>query len=106
MKPKAYYQDRTVELDDGLTGEDSRGIQAITQDHPQVGREVVTKADYYVRDTEGRWRGVDIFGLFDVLMDDPNYAFGRTLSGEEYSRVMRAAYAEGKNGYTPKERKA
>lgn len=101
---KAYYVGRKADADDGLTGEDSRGVQAIVQDHDGVGREIVTSADYYVRDGDG-WRGVDINGLFDYLLDHPDVAFGRTVSQEEYNAVMREVSAD-KHGYTPHERKA
>lgn len=103
MKTIAYYQHDKADASDGLTGEKSRGVQAIVQDHPQVGREIVTGGDYYIR-REGRWYPVDVNGLFDWLLDCPDVAFGRMISGEEYDKVMTNLNKD-KHGWTAKERK-
>ena len=102
----AYYQG-CVKLDaeEGLIGKPSRGVQAIAQDHPQIGREIVTGGDYFIRRTDGRWYAVDINGLFDYLLDCPDVAFGRMISGEEYSRVMTHVNKERPKGRPALERK-
>jgi len=103
-RPTAYYQDRTGPAD-ALTGDDARGVQVIAQDHPQVGRELVTGGDYYIRRDDGLWYAVDINGLFDWLLDCPDVAFGRMIRGDEYGRIMAEAQRD-KQGYTARERKA
>ena len=100
----AYYQDGTASAEDGLTGENSRGVQAIVQDHPQTGREIVTGGDYFIH-RDGRWYAVDNNGLFDYLLDCPDVAFGRMISGEEYSRVMTQVNLERPKGRPAMERK-
>jgi len=83
---------------------EARGVQAIVQDHPEVGSELVTAADYYVRDADGAWRGVDIFGLFDYLLDSGVVLFGRTISRNDYQSIMREALKT-KETWLPVERK-
>lgn len=96
---KIFYSDGTVS--DSVT--EARGVQAIVQNHEEVGAEVVSTSDYYVLDG-GRWRGVDIFGLFDFLLDSGIVLFGRTIRREEYQAVMREAKAV-KETWLPRERK-
>lgn len=79
----------------------ARGIQAIVQDHPQVGVEVTTQADFYVL-RKGRWYGVDWFGLFDYLLDSGIVIFGRTVSKDEYKAIMDQVNEE-KHGWTARE---
>jgi hypothetical protein len=86
----------------GPTGELARGVQAIVQDHPEVGVEIVTSCDYYVYE-DGRWRGVDIFGLFDYLLDSGLVLFGRTIKRKEYYQVMQQVQQD-KAGWLPRER--
>jgi len=101
----AYYQDGIkLSAEEGLVGEPSRGVQAIVQDHPQVGREIITGGDYFIRKGD-RWIAVDINGLFDFFMDHPDVAFGRMISGEEYSKVMAIVNLERPKGRTAMERK-
>lgn len=99
-----YYVDGQVTAPGGLVGENSRGVQAIVQDHPQVGREIVTGGDYYIRSPDGRWYPVDINGLFQWLLDCPDVAMGQMCSHEEYSAIMAKVNAD-KSGYTARERK-
>jgi len=82
---------------------ESRGVIAIVQPHTEVGAEIVAGKDYYVREDD-RWKGVDIFGLFDFLMDSGLVLFGRAIRDEEYYKVMAKAL-EAKNGWLPRERK-
>jgi hypothetical protein len=55
-----------------------------------VGSEIVTASDYYVLEN-GKWRGVDIFGLFDYLLDSGLVLFGRTIARDEYQKIVREA---------------
>lgn len=100
--PVAYYPDRTADAH-ALTGEDARGVMAIVQDHPQVGREIVTGGDYYIK-RDGQWFATDINGLFDWLLDCPDVAFGRMVSSEDYNRIMTEVNTD-KQGWTARERK-
>lgn len=85
----------------GPTGSLARGVQVIIQDHPEVGVELVTGSDYYVLRGE-RWHGVDIFGLFDFLLDSGIVLFGRTISRDEYADIFRQVAAD-KAGWLPQE---
>ncbi len=80
-----------------------RDVQVIIQDDPRVGAHLVTSGDYYVW-RGGKWIPVDIFGLFDFLMDTGLVLFGRTISNAEYMAIYQRAKAE-KNGWLPRERK-
>jgi len=100
-KAQIFYSDGSVKsFEPGVL---ARGVQAIVQDHPEVGAEIVTSYDYYVLDN-GHWRGVDIFGLFDFLLDSGIVLFGRTVTSEEYYEIMKQVSAV-KNGWLPKERR-
>ncbi len=65
--------------------------------------ELVTGADYYVREVD-KWRGVDIFGLFDYLIESGLVIFGRTITQAEYNAAMAHAMKD-KAGWLPRERK-
>jgi hypothetical protein len=97
---RIYYGDGSKADDDPRQ---SRGVQAIVQDHPEVGSEIVCSADYYVLEG-GQWRGVDVFGLFDFLMDTGIVLFGRTIGREEYQAIIREAL-QAKSTWLPDERK-
>lgn len=106
---KIYYDNKKTFSSASGGNPPSRGVQAITQRDHQVNFEIVSGADYYVkefRDGTIKWRGVDIFGLFDYLMDSGSVLFGKTISGEEYGEIMtRAREDEKKSGWLPFERK-
>jgi len=99
-----YTPDNWIETEGAeLHGEKARGVQVILQPHPEVVVELVTSSDYYVL-RDGRWWGVDIFGLFDFLLDSGLVLFGRTITRDEYAEVMRQAMAH-KAGWLPRERR-
>jgi hypothetical protein len=81
----------------------ARGVQAIVQDDKDVGVELVTASDYYIFEN-GKWRGVDIFGLFDFLLDTNIVLFGRTIKKQEYEKVIHEAMKT-KETWLPGERK-
>ena len=101
---RIYYAHDVVWQGDGQPP--ARGVQAIVQPHGDVGAEIVTGNDYYVLDDTGRWRAVDIFGLFDFLIESGLVLFGRTIDGDDYSMVVKEAREDmGKLGWLPRERK-
>ena len=87
MRCKVFY-------DDGGIHEGPKppptGVQVIVMPNPEGGIMTATKSDYYVL-REDRWYGVDIFGLFDYLMDSGLVLFGRTMPGKEFKRILEQA---------------
>jgi hypothetical protein len=61
-------------------------IQIIIQFSEDGERDRQSGSDYYVR-RDGRWQGVDIFGLFDYLMSESRVKFGRYLSNRAFRRI-------------------
>lgn len=68
----------------------ARDVQVILQYDSRVGPYFQTGADYYVF-RDGRWLGVDIFGLFDFLLDSGLVLFGRTINNQEYQAIYQRA---------------
>lgn len=103
---KIYYEDEVFSSDDGDKKDaPARGVQAIIQDSKEVGVHVVTGGDYYIwREKSQRWVSVDIFGLFDFLIETGLVKFGRTISRDEYLEIMKEVM-EDKAGWLPSERK-
>ena len=97
---QVFYGDGSVV--EFAPGVPTRNVQAILQPHLDVGAEIVTGGDYYVFE-DGHWRAVDIFGLFDFLMDTGLVLFGRTINSEEYYKIMKYA-SDVKNGWLCYER--
>lgn len=67
--------DWKIYLDDGSTFGDEDGtpldapgwgVQVIAQADPQVGRRLISQADYYIF-IDGNWVGLDDVGLIDYL---------------------------------------
>ncbi|MHA2254236.1 MAG: hypothetical protein ACXAD7_28065 [Candidatus Kariarchaeaceae archaeon] len=102
----AYYFDgRMVDATNGLLGENARGIQAILQYNRYVETETVTGADYYIQDPRGIWVGMDIFGLFCFLLDNPQTAMGTMMpSTDEYNAIMNMLRGH-KNGWLAREKR-
>lgn len=88
MKPQIYYSDGCVKSNEPLP---ARDVQVIVQPHPDVGIELVTGADYYIKLDDGTWRGVDIFGLFDYLIESGDVLFGRMMKTKEYQILLNQA---------------
>jgi hypothetical protein len=84
---RIYYGDGTVS--EYGPGSPVRNVQVILQPHPDLGWHTQTGYDYYVR-RDGVWVGVDIFGLFDWLLDQ-GVLFGRTLTGRQYKDILNRA---------------
>lgn len=100
MKYRIYYGDNT-ETEDEILG--ARDVQIILQVDPGRGPYFQSGSDYYVW-REDHWRGVDIFGLFDYLMDSGLVLFGRTIKNEEYQAIYQKAKGD-KAQFLPGERK-
>ena len=100
MKYRIYYGD-------GGDSEDfvnsSRDVQVILQVDPERGPYFQSGNDYYVN-RDGVWVGVDIFGLFDYLMDSGLVLFGRTINSKEYDAIYQKAKGD-KSSFLPGERK-
>ena len=83
LKWRVYYSDLSTSEEDKPP---PRDVQAILQRN-ENGWHIRSGGDYYVlRGNE--WVEVDIFGLFDYLMDTGLVLFGRTVSNSQYSSVM------------------
>ena len=104
---KIYYADRlTFSSDDGsIEDAPARGVQAIIQDDASVVWTTETGGDYYVW-RDDRWWSVDIFGLFDFLIESGLVKFGRTITTIEFNEIFQWALSEAsKGGFKPRERK-
>ena len=87
-----YYGDGSTYSSEDGSSPPARDVQVIVQRHPEVGVELVTASDYYVW-RNGRWWGVDLFGLFDYLTrpGPKKVLFGRTIETEVYKRIIKRA---------------
>jgi hypothetical protein len=105
---RVYYSDGSVydsEEDGGAPP--PRDVQIILQEHPEVGWHTQSGYDYYVY-RDGRYVGVDLFGLYDWLLERGDVLFGRTLTRKEFDKVMTRALKdldEAKTGWLPSEKK-
>jgi hypothetical protein len=101
MRWQIYYgDDSTFSYKDGSPYDaPARDVQVIVQSDPDHLWYTQTGGDYYGWDDRGdgsRWWGVDIFGLFDYLID-PGYKrvlFGRTVTSERFSEIFQRAKAD------------
>ena len=101
---RVYYSGDKMrtEEDAPLMGDDARDVMVVLQ-QDENGPYFQSSSDYYVW-RGGRWWGVDIFGLFDFLLDTGLVLFGRTVTNEEYQRVYQQAKAD-KQTWRVRERK-
>lgn len=90
---KVYYGDDSVQSNLTIDPEDlpGRNIVCIVNKHPDVGKQIVTRHDYYWLDE--LWSGGDIFGLYDYLLSPgwKKVLFGRTILTERYEDIVRKA---------------
>jgi hypothetical protein len=96
---RIYYSDGTVYDGDRPP---ARDVQVILQ-HDEDGPYFQSGSDYYIR-LGDRWQGVDIFGLFDYLLDSGLVLFGRTITRKEYDAAYQRAKVD-KNTWRPGERR-
>lgn len=92
MEWKIWYGDgSTFSSQDGdVTDAPALNVQIIVQHDQDIGRVNQTGADYYIQ-REGRWWGVDIFGLFDYLMECGTVKFGRTVDSRRFRQIFHQA---------------
>ena len=100
MTYRVYYGDGGMS-EDAIAS--ARDVQVILQVDPQRGPYFQSGHDYYVN-RDGVWVGVDIFGLFDYLMDSGLVLFGRTINSKEYDAIYQKAKGD-KSSFLPGERK-
>ena len=100
MGIRIYYSDSSIHEGDNPP---ARDVQVILQVDPQRGPYFQSGNDYYVN-RDGVWIGVDIFGLFDYLMDSGFVLFGRTINSKEYDAIYQKAKGD-KSSFIPGERK-
>ena len=92
MNYKIFYGDGSIHEGDNPP---ARDVQVIVQEHPDIGWHTQSGYDFYVwREEQGRWVGVDDFGLYDFLLDTGLVLFGRTLTTPEFNEVMKRAVEE------------
>ena len=75
----------------------ARGIQAIAQAEPAVGRQINAHRDFYWWDeAKQQWFGGDLFGLWDYLIEPgpKKVCFGRSVKNEEYQDVIKRVLAD------------
>lgn len=105
-----YYPDgKTFSSDDGAPQDaPARGVQVIVQEDYDVGFHLQTGDDYYLWNGE-KFVGVDIFGLFDFLIETGLVKFGRMITNAEYREIFDWANTSrkwlNKNSFKPNERK-
>lgn len=104
MEYKIFTTNGDYTNEDGPhTGDKARDVQVILQHDPESGPYFQSSSDYYVW-RDGRWWGVDIFGLYDFLLETGLVLFGRTVTNQEYREVYQRANVE-KHTWRPGERK-
>lgn len=107
---KIFYGDGlTFSNDDGLPEKaPALNVQFIVQIDPDSGRYNQSGADFYIR-RDDRWVGVDLFGLFDFLMESGLVKFGRTIGTKRFRELHSLAEADSgfpkRGSYRPGERK-
>ena len=91
MKWKIYYGDGSTY---GGPVEDApaRNVQVIIVEDKDAGWITQAGTDYYIWN-RGRWWGVDLFGMYDYLIEDgwKRVLFGRTLAKDEYQAIFKRA---------------
>lgn len=90
-----YYDDSSRYTDADGAPEDApaRGVIAIAQEHPEVGRVTLTRDDFYWWMGDDGWYGGDIFGLWDYLCTPgwKRVLFGRSVPDERYHAIVEQA---------------
>jgi hypothetical protein len=102
MMYRVYYGNGDI-YESGDGPPPARDVQVILQHDPERGPYFQSGSDYYVWRGD-HWRGVDIFGLFDYLLDTGLVLFGRTITNAEYQKIYRQAKGD-KVSFLPGERK-
>lgn len=109
-KWRIYYSDGTVMEGEGCPANYTlvaRDVQVIVQEHPDIGWHTQSGHDYYVW-SDGRFVGVDLFGLYDWLLERGDVLFGRTMTTRDHNEVMKRALKDldgAKAGWLKSERR-
>lgn len=72
----------------------SRGVMVISVAEPAIGRQLVSRFDFYWWHSDKRfWFGGDVNGLWDYLSDPgpKKVLFGRFVKNDEYQVVIKQA---------------
>lgn len=99
---RLYYGDGTTFSNQDGTPDEAPGcnVMCAASYDGDNRRKMAGSADYYVFEADmspdGRWLGVDLFGLWDYLARPGWKAvkFGRMIGDEQYRRVMAHAVAD------------
>ena len=95
MDWRIYYGDGSEYTDRDGPPEKAPGwnVQIIAQSNDSVGRELIHRCDYYLREGED-WIGVDLIGLVDHLVARGILKVGRCLPTEDYRDIIQRAIAD------------
>jgi hypothetical protein len=89
-----YYGDGSTQSSEDCSPWEvpARNVQIIAQEDESVGQRFERSSDYYWWTEEG-WRGGDIFGLFDYLIEPGHkrVLFGRSINLSEYQAIVQRA---------------
>ena len=109
---RIFYGDGTTFDSDTGGPEDApcTNVQIIVEPHPDVGRRMWQKCDYYWYD-RAFWWGGDIVGYLDYLMCPgwKTVKFGRAMHTKDFDHIYRRAKNDPdfarKSGWLPEERR-
>lgn len=89
MDWKVHYGDgKTFSDEDGSPEQaPALNVQAIAERNKKVGRRIISGFHFYVR-REGRWEGVDWFGVVDHFITLGLLKAGRTVSDETFEQIL------------------
>ena len=111
MDYQIYYSDKST-YNGPVETAPTRDVQAVVVVDNSLGWYLQTGSDYYVWADMGdglRWWGVDIFGLFDYLIDPgwKRVLFGRMTTNARFSEIVRQAKKDfgPKHGWKKSERR-
>lgn len=114
---KIYYGDGTTYSSNqgGPDEAPARNVQVIVLSDKYHGWYTQAKSDYYVWDERGegemRWWGVDIFGLYDYMIEPgwKRVLYGRTLTSDRFQEIFKMAMQDEefpkKTAFDPAERR-
>ena len=98
MNWRIYYSDGSTFSDQDGTPwiAPARDVQVIVMESKEHGWQTQALTDYYVwdvRSNEARWWGVDLFGLYDYLIEPGHkrVLFGRTIGKQEFNEIFKRA---------------
>lgn len=90
---KIYYGDGTTysSADGPWESAPTRNVQFVLCPDPIVGRRIHSCCDYYLY-RDGQPFGVDIFGLFDYLLEIGLVKFGRSLTRRDFDAIQQQVF--------------